>query len=65
MDLALCTGAQSCWKIKKGLSPNSSENFGNLALFKMSGYAKVEDFPSLKRKHLKSSPIPLSLLHKT
>lgn len=39
MDLALCTGAQSCWKIK-GLSPNYFlHNVGCTQLAKISSYS--------------------------
>nr|XP_061844147.1 uncharacterized protein LOC133624531 isoform X2 [Nerophis lumbriciformis] len=34
MDLALCTGAQSCWK-KKGPAPNCSHKVGSMELSKM------------------------------
>ena len=37
MDLALCTGAQSCWN-RKGSSPNCSHKVGSVQLSKMSWF---------------------------
>lgn len=44
MDLALCTGAHSCWD-RKGPPPNLPHNVGRKALSKMSWYAEVLRFP--------------------
>ncbi|XP_058230352.1 uncharacterized protein LOC131343021 isoform X2 [Hemibagrus wyckioides] len=44
MDLALCTGAQSCWK-RKGPAPNCSHNVGSMELSKMSWYAEAFRVP--------------------
>jgi len=44
MDLALCTGAQSCWN-RKGPSPNCSHKVGSMKLSKMSWYAEALRVP--------------------
>ncbi|XP_051526065.1 uncharacterized protein LOC127424703 [Myxocyprinus asiaticus] len=44
MDLALCTGAQSCWN-RKGPSPNCSHNVGSMELSKISWYAEAFRVP--------------------
>ena len=44
MDLALCTGAQSCWK-RKGPAPNWSHKVGSMELSKMSCYAEAFRVP--------------------
>ncbi|XP_058258308.1 uncharacterized protein LOC131361290 isoform X2 [Hemibagrus wyckioides] len=44
MDLALCTGAQSCWK-RKGPAPNCSHKVGSMELSKMSWYAEAFRVP--------------------
>ncbi|MEQ2179144.1 hypothetical protein GOODEAATRI_021617 [Goodea atripinnis] len=43
MDLALCTGAQSCWKRKEPFS-NCSHKDGRMALSKISWYAEAFRF---------------------
>ena len=40
MDLALCTGAQSCWN-RKGPSPNCSHKVGSMELSNISWYAEA------------------------
>ena len=40
MDLALCTGAQSCWN-RKGPSPNCSSKVGSMELSNISWYAEA------------------------
>ena len=44
MDLALCSGAQSCWK-RKGPAPNCSHKVGSMELSKMSWYAEAFRVP--------------------
>ncbi|XP_051528965.1 uncharacterized protein LOC127426291 [Myxocyprinus asiaticus] len=44
MDLALCTGAQSCWN-RKGPSPNCSHKVGSMELSKISWYAEAFRVP--------------------
>ena len=44
MDLALCTGAQSCWNRKRP-SPNCSHKVGSMKLSKMSWYAEALRVP--------------------
>ncbi|KAG7317169.1 hypothetical protein KOW79_019467 [Hemibagrus wyckioides] len=44
MDLALCTGVQSCWN-RKGSSPNSSHKVWSRKLSKMSWYAEALRVP--------------------
>ncbi|XP_051540168.1 uncharacterized protein LOC127432786 isoform X2 [Myxocyprinus asiaticus] len=44
MDLALCTGAQSCWN-RKGTSPNCSNKVGSMELSKISWYAEAFRVP--------------------
>ena len=44
MDLALCTGAQSCWN-RKGPSPNCSHKVGSMELSKISWYDEAFRVP--------------------
>ena len=44
MDLALCTGAQSCWN-RKGPSPNCFHEVGSMKLSKISWYAEAFRVP--------------------
>ena len=44
MDLALCTGAQSCWN-RKGPSPNCSHKVGSMELSNISWYAEAFRVP--------------------
>ena len=44
MDLALCTGAQSCWQ-RKGPAPNCSYKLGSMRLSKMSWSAEAFTVP--------------------
>ena len=44
MDLALCTGASSCWNRKRS-SPNCSHKIGSMKLSKISGYAEALRVP--------------------
>lgn len=44
MDLALCTGAQSCWK-RKGPAPNCSHKVGSMELSKMFWYPEAFKVP--------------------
>ena len=44
MDLALCTGAHSCWN-RKGRSPNCSHKVGSMELSNISWYAEAFRVP--------------------
>jgi len=55
MDLALCTGVQSCWN-RKGPSPNCSHKVGNMKLSKMSWYAEALRVPFTGTKGPKTTP---------
>ena len=55
MDLALCTGAQSCWK-RKGPSPNCSHKVGSMELARISWYGEAFRVPFTGTKG--SSPAP-------
>ena len=55
MDLALCTGAQSCWN-RRGASPNCSHKAGSLELSNISWYAEAFRLPFIGTKG--PSPAP-------
>ncbi|XP_073699838.1 Fc receptor-like protein 5 [Garra rufa] len=56
MDLALCAGAQSCWK-RKGPAPNRSHKVGSMELSKMSWFAEAYPFTG-QAQLLKNNPTP-------
>jgi len=55
MDLALCTGAQSCWN-KKGPSPNCFHKVGSMKLSKISWYAEAFIVPFTGTKGSRPAP---------
>jgi len=55
MDLAVCTGAQSCWN-RKGPSPNCFHEVGSMKLSKISWYAEAFRIPFTRTKG--PSPAP-------
>ena len=55
MDLALCTGAQSCWN-RKGQSPNCSHKVGSMELPKISWFAEAFRFPFTVTKGQRPAP---------
>ncbi len=62
MDLALCTGAQSCWN-RKWSSPDCSHNVGSIPLSKMSQYAETLRFPLTGSKRPSLTPEKTALAH--
>ena len=68
MDLALCTGAQSCWN-RKGPSPNCSHKVGSMELSNISWYAGAfrVSFTGTKGPSPapKKQPTPKSSRHQT